>query len=545
MKAVKSAGRCYEGIFATGLLALVVFVLTLPLFPSGDGPVHIYYSKILYLLATHQAGIYGNVYFIRHLVQPYSLHYFWLILFEQFVSVAVAEKTFVAAILLVNALGFRFLARRLGASAPTVSLAILPFLLSWALSSGFFNFCFAAGVLSFAYGLYLCWLDEPRASWIALYVGALFVLVLSHPVPLLLLILLLIGENALLLWNPFRAHSAAQLSLRSPQTLALLFALIAFAFPMLIADKAAVADSLLRDLRPHVEQLKAIAGGYRLSAFFAGTPWAICLTAYLVALAPAGIWLLLRTGAPERIRNGVASPADRLCFTSLIILLATVIFPESMNGSALFADRMIPLLWPFLFVGAATVPMSLRLERWAAGLAILGTAASLLFGYLYLRPIAGQQAALDHASLPAGARGLFVEPAIPRRPFTNHLAAGELVWGGARSFAEHHDVLLNSPWMQLTIVPVGERGRSGLLRDSLAGSYSEDPAELGRLLATHSDKARAVLATADFLLYSDPNAETATVANAVRGFFPLNSQWHCTARDFYAVCVHPGTHPAL
>ena len=314
-------------LFWTGLLLLVGLVLLLPVFPSGDGPVHIYYSQILSRLAGHQPGVYGQVYFIRHLIQPYSLHYWWLIGVERFVSAAAAEKSFVASILVVNGLGFRFLARTLGRQAPAAPLLILPLLLSWALGSGFLNFCFAAGVLFFAYGFYLRYAGSGSTRMLAGYLAALCLLVLSHPVPLLLLLMLLLCETATLLWcaRRQRPQGPGWSSLRS---LGRCFvpAAVAFAFPIAIADKASVADSLLRDLRPHMAQMRAISMGYRLSMFAGSEPAAIVFTALLVALAPTAVVLLVRSGGLRRLAEGRAAAADRLCLAALVILLATIFF---------------------------------------------------------------------------------------------------------------------------------------------------------------------------------------------------------------------------
>lgn len=553
---ILQAGRAPRGavsslntaLFVVGLAAVLAIVAALPLFPSGDGPVHIYLSHILYLLAAAPASAsaapYEAVYSIRHLIQPYSLHYFWLIAAEHFVTTAVAEKSFVFAILLVNALGFRMLARQLAsasnlqlalqhkASAGPVSLWILPLLLSWALASGFLNFCFAAGAMFAAYALYLRvaaarQTGAAQAGLITGYTLTLLLLILSHPVPLLLLLGLLFGDTVLLLWQRQRGIWPLGLAL----------AAVAFVFPMLIADKAEVADSLLRDLRPHAAQLLAIVSGDRLSMFFSGNAAGILLTAVLVTLVPATWFLMARHGWLQRLRARHATPSDRLCFSATLLLIATLVFPESMNGSALFADRMVPLLWPLIFVAAASLPLRHKTLRWFSTLALCCTLASVAFAWVYLRPAARQQQALTGAALPEASHGLFFTGQPVRRPFGPHFADTILAWGGARAFAAHDDVLLNTPWMQLTIVPVRERDHAGLLRDTLPGSYSESPSALGQLLQTPSAARTQALAHADFLLFSAPSATTPQVRALLPTYLLGDAVgWSCTVQDFYAVC---------
>ncbi len=534
--------RSCDALFAAGLLLLGGLVFALPVFPSGDGPVHIYYSKILYLLASHQGGPYRSVYFIRHLVQPYSLHYFWLIGLERITSNAIAEKSFVAAILLVSAFGFRFLARELGGRrAPAVSLWILPLLLSWALGSGFLNFCFAAGMLFFAYGLYLRYNAQPRPGTLVAYIFALFLLVLSHPVPLMLLVLLLACDITQLLFNSSVTRSPIAIR---PLLRCACSAVIAFVFPVLIADKSSVAHSLTSDLRPHWAQVQAITEGYRLSLFAGVAPPAVLLTVVLVALVPAAMVLLLVSRQRDALQLTwqPSSMARRLCLSACLLLLATIVFPASMNGSALFADRMIPLLWPLVIVCAAAVPASDRHTVYSAATATGATLLSFALALAYLLPAARQQSALTEAALPQSARGLFITAPLVKRPFRAKLADDLLTWGGARAFAAHRDVLLNSPWMQLTIVPVGERGgpngAAGLLRDQLPGSLSESPVALSKLLKARGPGATIALANADFLLYSDPASGAAQVARDARQYLPADaSAWSCTVQGFYAVCL--------
>ncbi len=521
-----------DALFGAGLALVVSAVCALPVFPSGDGPVHVYFARILFLLARHAGGVYAPVYAVRHWLQPYALHYFWLDGAGRWLSPEWAEKSFVLAILLINALGFRALARQLGDGAGTASLWILPLGLSWALFSGFLNFCFAAGVLFVAYRLYLRLDERWSLATLAGYAGALALLVFSHPVPLLLLLLLLGGDAVLLVLSRRRG-------LRT-QGVCLLLALLAFAGPVLIADKASVADSLLRDVRPHWQQVRAIASGDRLSVFAGRAPLPLLLTVMLVAVAPVAAWWMVRDGAVGRLRRGVAGPADRLWCVAWTLLLLTLIFPQSMNGSALFADRMVPLLWPFLFAGVAAIPISAQAAGWSRSLAGLATGASVACALLYLLPAACLEAAMTQGPMPEGQRGLFVaEPAV-RGPFREHLAGELLDWGGARAFAAHGDVLVNSPWMQLTIVPVRERGRAGLLRDRLPGSWSESPVALGELLAARGPGAARALEGVDFLLYSDPSASPAAVARAVPRYLPAGANgWHCVAPGSYAVCRRP------
>ena len=91
-----------DRIFLLGLLAAILYVLWLPVFPTGDGPVHLYYADVLWSLVQHQPT-YAHDYAIRHLLAPYLVHYLALVSFEDLVPPPMSEKLFIAIIFLTQA----------------------------------------------------------------------------------------------------------------------------------------------------------------------------------------------------------------------------------------------------------------------------------------------------------------------------------------------------------------------------------------------------------------------------------------------------------
>ena len=111
------AQRAQEPPFATGskwtslLFAVLVLVfccwtLSLPLFPTQDGPMHKYYVHVIasLLSGSHAYGMY----LIRHPLPPYAIHYAILLGLTKFLSLDLAEKIFICLIFVLTAYSFRY-----------------------------------------------------------------------------------------------------------------------------------------------------------------------------------------------------------------------------------------------------------------------------------------------------------------------------------------------------------------------------------------------------------------------------------------------------
>jgi hypothetical protein len=526
----------YGWVFWLLLLAFQLFLFSLPLMPSSDGPVHIYLSSTMWQLARHSSALYAHFYSIRHLVQPYSFHYYLLIFLEHWLSADRAEEVFVGLIWATLAIGFRVLARTLGPEYPAVSLWIFPLLLSWPLGGGFFNYVFASGLLLFGLVFYerLTAGRQPRRA-LVFYAAVLVLLVLAHPLPIMLLIVLIGLDIALQLMQARRAGGEFR-----PAWSAAAFALtcVAFVFPILIADRAQVSSSLESGLGFHISYLLDLLDGQRIAYFEVRTVCGWLYDLSIAAILPVCVVLCWRSGFLQRFRLSVLSPADRLFLSSLLYLGATLFFPSTMNGSALFAIRM------FFMVALVAVPCTAAFlhgrvaSRVVALSALCISLLCLVFGSLYLRPVARQQWQIEHAPVPGNARGLFLQTPVGDQGAAIHMSYALLSWQGARAFEAHDDVMLNTPWLQLTIVPVEGRQGAGLLDHFAPNNASENPNRLAPYLENHPLVKAEAFAQADFLLFSDPDPRSPQplrfAATVLEKDAPL---WTCEQQNFYAVCT--------
>jgi uncharacterized protein YhhL (DUF1145 family) len=222
-------------LFAVLLAAICVWILSLPVFPSQDGPIHRYYIHVLDSLLQHQSSY--SDYQIRHPLPPYATHYAVLLLLFHVFPHDLAEKLFVCSIVLCLGYGVRFSARQIGTAGNWVTLFCTPLLLAWPLMMGFFNFTLGVGLALLAAAFWQR-IPERGARSLAALTGVLAVLTFSHPIPLLLLFLLCCLDLALSFLIHARPHGSAALWLREHrwQAIALLLTLVAAGYPALAVD---------------------------------------------------------------------------------------------------------------------------------------------------------------------------------------------------------------------------------------------------------------------------------------------------------------------
>src|ERR1051325_6195043 len=110
--AVKSSERI---AFLVLLAVACLWVLHLPLFPTQDGPVHVYYARVSHAVLSGQ-GSFGNDFRVAHSLPPYAVHAYLLMFLMQSFSPELSEQLLACACVLSAGLGFWFFARQIGRS---------------------------------------------------------------------------------------------------------------------------------------------------------------------------------------------------------------------------------------------------------------------------------------------------------------------------------------------------------------------------------------------------------------------------------------------
>jgi hypothetical protein len=400
-------GFICDVVFFISLAILGGFVLWLPCFPSGDGPLHAYYAQVFGALIGGGTS-YSQFYAIRHIVQPYCIHYYALLFFRHWLGSEKAEEAFVSIILVVTALGFRFMAQQLGKNASVISLFMIPLLLDWTLGAGFLNYCLGVGIFFWAIG---CWhlLRDRRLSPPMLgYLTLLTLLVFTHPVPLLVLIFFCTCDMALIIWQKKKhAIQGNGQSLRV-KLVAFGFTCLALLVPLAIADKSKVT-SVWRDCFPHRSVLLHLLEAKSLTYFWSTSPQVIIFDALVLCMFPAAI-LLSQRDLRSRWASRALSAADRQILIMVLFTLSTITMPRSVGGGANFSERMWDVCWPMVIALAAAAQGIAGRRRSTLMVGVAMIIFTAVVAVPRLDALAAVQDELSRVALPVGRVGLLLEP---------------------------------------------------------------------------------------------------------------------------------------
>ena len=494
--------------------------------------MHKYY---VHVLASLLSGAHSYAaYVIRHPFPPYATHYAVLLGLTRFLSFDLAEKILICLIFVCTAYGLRYCARSLGPSGDLLSLCAIPLVLHWSLVMGFLNYSLAVGLFFLAAGLW-CRAAAGRLRLWLFFVLVSFLLALTHPIPLLLLVLFCSLDLLIRLIQ-------SRFSLKDYRWMffGLAVAGLSFLFPLASVDRSRSVENLL-GTGLHKDALISSLALFGISPFDTRAKnlfincYRLELYALLLsclALAAAGF---LRRWQARQLRS-----SDSMLILAIAILVAIPILPQSMNGSDYFSQRLMILPWLGAIAAAGGYATPQLLARIAPPFAVALALTTLLPAEIFFRPVAQQLFALENQALPEHARGLaLLDPAMLKAVRVQHqLGFNPYLWGGALPFLRTDDVMLNSPFMDQKITPLMPAPGGDLLIDRMSS-----PEEAERIINGNVDLPSLPPAMRSTLLASTGLVVlVGTPADVEQGLEPLTGKsvaahYACSSHAWYLVCL--------
>ena len=433
---------------ALALLAVTALIpLATPLFPTQDGPVHLYYVDVLRGVLTHSAP-YAQHFRIKNLLTPYASEYYCLLALEFLFSPAWSEKLLVVAYIFAFGLGFRYLVESVAEKGSPWTLAGIPFCLHVLLYMGFLNYSLALALLLFLCGFWIRYADRLTAKRAAVLTGGLALTLLTHPVPaavfLLFAALYTLTEIAYDAaagkpWPTFlRLH-------RAPLALSVAMGLASLAWVSRFLERAPIGarDGSYASLWGWFNAVATELQLYPVAAF------------NLLRYRAGGMALMVFTGIALgvglwRNRRDIQPAAAALLVSSGVCFLLYCLVPERMNDSFYFAERF-PILWVlFLLAGTAALPLSRRWSLTAGGLGIFVAAALLLQQRANVAVMCAQIARVQE--LPPSKAGSVGLIASASREAPYGLQFNPYMWSAVHYFRRSRAILANHPWMNSPLI---------------------------------------------------------------------------------------------
>lgn len=494
--------------------------------------MHLYYVSVLAHLR-EGSPLFSKFFFIRHPIPPYAVHYAILLWLTSFLSYVTAEKCMACLILISTAFGFRFLARSVGPNSGVMSLWIIPLALSWPLFMGFHNYC-----LSLSFGLWALgvWFRAARRVSVGLFSLFLLLIVLilfTHPVPLLF-VLAIVGTDTILRmaqaqWTERMA--VAQLIARFRWSV--LFAALAFCslgYVALFVNGGSTAQDLAEDYSRaayaselmRLSTLSVATGTFATQVYRCALCVVLLLSVVLAWRSIRGYW-----------KEGRYGPGGVLLLCAVTMLAVVPWLPRDMNGSQHFSDRLILCIWiAAIAAGSAGPAISSRMRNGVAVTATLLAVFQIGLANYFVRPTADELSLIDQAPVRLHRLGILLD--APVRVHDRFLTFDPyLRWAGARYFRRAGAVMLNSPWLDLPILPLGRRANS--LTARLSPFELTVPSRLHRHLMNDSAERRELLSAIDLMVFVGKPQPNASVLDPLLAGDTAH-RWSCHQNVWYFIC---------
>ena len=513
--------------------AYIGWILSLPLFPTQDGPVHLYYVHVMQALFSKQPTPYSSFYYIKHLLPPYSLYYYSLIALANFVPTLLADKLIICCYVLSFVFGFRYLAQTIGPGADRMTLLATLILLNWPLGMGFVNFCLSISFGLWAIGTWVRFTGRPGYGRRAVFVPLTIVITMTHPVPLLF-VLAFCGLSLLLRLLQKRSPSTGGLPAYFVQDgAAFLLAGLTLGYVKLftsakILHQTLQADSAVAAFVHHPHPLGFFYGETPRIKVYAGLLIAVlCLALLLACLS----WW---TGRSRAARPPVLWLVLAIGFLALLPFI-----PHDLNGSHFFSDRLTIFGWLLALLAASAYQPRWKFERYGLiVLALLCNGFILSLAEGIVRPFANNIAMMQNAAKAhRGEVGLALEDRNPTLHPPQELGYDAYLWAPVHYFRANDAILYNTPWLDLEIIPLG--AKASLAESPLSSTALEAPWTLAPELRDSPREWAEVLSKVRFAVVDAGRVEvTDTPPPSLKDDPVPAHHWSCTARQasWYEIC---------
>ena len=457
--------------------AYVCWLLSMPAWPSQDGPVHLYYTRVLGALFSNEPSPFRPYFFIKHLLPPYALYYYALLAFSHFMPLLTADRLVICGYIVSFILGFRYSARALGANFGVTSLLASVLTLNWALGMGFANFCMSLSFGLWAIGLWLRIGKGAEMGKRTGFLALLLLITLTHPVPLLLVL----GFCGLDLVCRYFAGRKGWRTLQTHElrngivTLALgsLYMIYVKAFTVAhpLEQRTVVVGTFSQHLVRRIKDLLIVKNVEVLY----GRWWQIELyRACLGLILVVGLVFAVQQWRRNRA-EGVWRASDSMMVYAACSFVIMPLLPSDISGAYYFFERLNIMLWitillaasgwspqaESVFSGAAKAQDLNRKVKLASGsaavFATLLTALVLHTVDSTLRPFADRDYTLANTELPLRGQLAMVLDGDQERKY---LWAGPpwdpYFWDTVALLRRNDAIMVNAPWLDSPIIPLAE-----------------------------------------------------------------------------------------
>jgi len=443
-------GIFWDAAVIAVLVCTAIVVLALPLFPSQDGPVHLYYADIIRSLLTH-SGVYAQHFEIKSFLTPYALEYYSLVVLETAFSPEMSEKLVVCCYIFAFGFGFKYLVESVAERRSPWTLAGMPFCMNALVYLGSLNYSIGVALTLFLCGFWIRCSGRLRSGRVTAVLACFLLTLFTHPVPVAIFLLFVGLHFAADL--ACAAKAGPGLWARSLQARWRPLTMIA-----LMAGTAAVWVGMFVNHSGHFRNQPSSVGEHgwirAVSSLLKLWPVApFTSPAYrgglLFLLAMTGLFLFVGAWIHK---DRISPAAIAIIATGAICFTLFCIAPGSINGSGFFPERFA-IFWVLFLIAATAGFRPPRLCSLAAGVtALCVTIAVLALQWVNVSRIAPEvSSVMDTLPAKAGSVGLIIGE---KSSLPEGLSFDPFFWGGVHYFRRSRAILANAPWLDVPLVMI-------------------------------------------------------------------------------------------
>lgn len=347
-------------------VALLLPLVSVHYFPSGDGPAHVLNASLLDRML-FQGDVQLRYWFtLNPVVVPNWSGHLVLMALLTFLRGPVAERVLIAMYVVGFLLAFRYMLRGLARDTQGLELLALPLVYNMHLYWGFYNFCIALVVYLLLLGLFL----RSDGAWTSARMSALaglaLLLYLSHG------LMFLFGLLTVMVLSFVRRRASFYHALRAMRIPALLFLppLLLFADYALFRVNRAASIVEWPTLRYSASQLFILAplAPFRSHERYFAAAYAL----FLYGLVGFRLWQLRRKW-----------PAPEMLCLALLGALSVFVLPVTASGGTMITPRLV-YLPVFVLIGWLVASPVAIPRPWALGSLVLSIAIAAGLQFLRL-----------------------------------------------------------------------------------------------------------------------------------------------------------------
>lgn len=452
----------FEVLWCLAVALQIAVIFAAPLFPSQDGPMHLYYVDVLRSVLTSK-GAYAQYYALPHPLPPYLFQYALTLLMEIFWTPLVAEKVMLALYAIWFAIATRYLARALGPGWKIAALISVAFTLNRWVYMGFFNFNMGLATALFLIGYWSLHARPVLTPRKALVFSLLLALLATmHPVPVLFVVGYIVVYTV---GARFRARAAAGIAGRTSHHA--LWRAFSIVLPLLLCGAiglwihAIAAPSTSLDIKALLSGVNKTERVQDLTRLLAILP--LTGTTYRKSVALLlGVLVLFCVRITGRKRS--KADGERLMLPVFLTIAGSlaiyIVAPSRMSGGSYFPQRFCIFAFILAIVALAFNEARGRVSE------IFSTACAVLLILIMAVPLWSTNRALAKTIEPfltappvvPGSRGAYIVEAgsWPADLCDNCNFSAEFHIA-MHLFRESGIVLLNPPWNALPTTPLVTR----------------------------------------------------------------------------------------